>query len=194
VAASAAPRGVEMTDLSQVGDPNNLAFEQTMKALDRQADVLDQLRSRAGIVLSGTGIIASLLGSQALRGPYSLGLAIVALGVTTVGILLCVIVLWPVHDEDALPGLTEALPLWNRWPRRKANRKREWQVTIPRGGVRALRGGAAISPEMLDELERARRTNYLTIERRSKVLTLACVVLGAQLVLWASVLLEQPRQ
>jgi hypothetical protein len=66
-------------------------------------------------------------------------------------------------------------------------------VTITRDEARRLRSGAAISVEMLDELDRARRTNYLTIQRRSAVFGWACVVLGVQLTLWAAVLLVEPR-
>jgi hypothetical protein len=175
------------------GDPNGIAFEQTIKGLERQGDVLEQLRARTGIVLSATGIIASLLGAQALHGKYSLTLAIIALSSTTAGILVCVWVLRPAHDEDRLPQLGEKLPRWNRWPQPKANRRREWQVTIPRAQVRALRGKSTISDAMLDELELARNANYITIERRNKAFALACVILGIQLVLWAAVLLTEPR-
>jgi hypothetical protein len=141
-------------------DPNKLAFEQTTKGLDRQAEVLDQLRTRTGIVLSATGIIASLLGSQALQGSYSLLLVIVALAATASGILLCIRVLWPVQDTTGveLPQLNEGLPHWNRWPR-KASRRREWQVTVPRTTVRSLRAGSTVGVEALATLERARHTN-----------------------------------
>jgi hypothetical protein len=175
-------------------NPNQLAFEQTLRGLDRQRDVMDQLRSRTGIVLSGTGIIASLLGSQALQGRYSLALALVALGSTALGILLCVGVLWPVHDEGKLPRDREALPGWNRWPTPKWKRRREWQVTVPRDVVRDLRGESNVSDKILDALDLARRANYLTIERRSKAFGWACLVLGVQLVLWASVLLAESSQ
>jgi len=174
-------------------DPNATAFEQTMRGLERQGDVLDQLRARAGIVLSATGIIASLLGSQALQGRYSVILALIALGSTAAGICLCVSVLWPVHDEDDLPKDGERLPRWNRWPRPEPNRRREWQLTIPRRSVRDLRGNATITDALLDELDLARYANYVTIERRSKAFGWACLILGIQLVLWVTVLLNEPR-
>ena len=166
-----------------------LAFEQTIRGLDRQAAILDQLRSRGGIILSASGIVASLLGSQALKEKYSLPLAIVALGSTAIGMLLCVWVLWPAHDGDELPEVKGALPRWNRWPRMKPNRRREWQITIERDEVGKLRDKSMVSEELLDKLDRARHANYLTIERRSKAFGWACFVLGIQFALWATVLM-----
>ena len=140
------------------------------------------------MILSATGIIASLIASQALKGPHSSVLAVVALAATVVGVLLCVFVLWPAHDHGSLPGHGEPLPVWNRWPSPRERRRREWQVTVPPKATRELRGAGAITNQLLDELQQARQANYTTLERRSTVFGWACVMLGVQLVLWTLVL------
>jgi hypothetical protein len=171
----------------------SFVIEQTLKGLDRQADVLDQLRSRTNIVLSAIGIIASVLASQALQGNYSIAMAVVALCSSAAGICLCIAVLWPVHDSGRLPEPTERLPRWNRWPTRRASRRREWQVTIRRQDLDAMEPEADLAPDVVKRLGLARRANYLTLSRRSNLFAWACVLLGVQLVLWTAVLLTEPR-
>jgi hypothetical protein len=65
-------------------------WEQTLRGLDRQATVLSELRQRASIVLSATGITTSLLGAAALQDGGLDVWVVAALAITTIGILLCV--------------------------------------------------------------------------------------------------------
>jgi hypothetical protein len=44
-----------------------LAFEEVLRSIGRQDQVLDNLRTRAGVLLSATAIVTSFFGSQVLR-------------------------------------------------------------------------------------------------------------------------------
>jgi hypothetical protein len=95
-------------------------WEQTLRGLDRQATILSELRQRASIVLSATGITTSLLGAAALRDGGLDAWVAAALLVTTIGIFLCVWVLKPVSDTGD---------------------RREWRVTVSSEELRGLLQG-----------------------------------------------------
>jgi hypothetical protein len=149
------------------------AFEQTIRVLDRQAAVLSELRQRASIVLSGTGITVSLMGSGALKGSYSHGLALTALLATFLGITSCIAVLWPVSDKGSSAA------------------ERRWKVTASRMDIARLRSGKTSTSDLLDELDRARSCNYSTISARSKLFTAAAVLLLVQIMAWAALILAK---
>ena len=56
-----------------------LAFEGSQRALDKQERLLDELRSRTGVLLAVASLAASFLGREAFGGDPRNGLAIVAL-------------------------------------------------------------------------------------------------------------------
>jgi hypothetical protein len=152
----------------------------TMGVLHRQSAVLSELRTRASIVLSATGIIASLLGSEGLKHPHPAVPLYAALACLGFGILLCIAVLSPVTDH----GTTGA--------------GRIWQVTPTASEVAALadikRGsgedpGEAVPESLLTTFVTARFVNFDTIARRTNYFNVACVLLLCQLAAWAVVFL-----
>lgn len=73
-----------------------LVYEESQRALDQQQDALDNLHTRAGVLVAAAAIVSSFLGGQALRSggdftTWSL-LAVAALAVVGVAAIL---VLWP---------------------------------------------------------------------------------------------------
>lgn len=95
------------------GDPRlKLIFDEAMRGWSLQSSVLDELRSRAGILLSAAAVSSSFLGAAGIARHKSLTalgiLAVIAFGVV-VG--LCTYVVWPTrnwcfsHEAD---GLLEA--------------------------------------------------------------------------------------
>jgi hypothetical protein len=52
--------------MKKTGDVEALAYEESKRALDQQADVLDALRARTGILLTAISITATFLGARAL--------------------------------------------------------------------------------------------------------------------------------
>jgi hypothetical protein len=155
-------------------------FDLTMTVLHRQSAVLAELRSRASIVLSATGIIASLLGAEGLKHPHPALPLYAALGCLGFGILFCIAVLWPVSDHGD-PG-----------------NERGWQVTPTAQQVAGLApylpasaGGAdaAVPGDLLEAFVSARFVNYRTIEARTRYFNTACVLLFFQLAAWSAVYL-----
>lgn len=69
-------------------DLERMVYEQTIRGLDRQAVVLAELRARASILLSAAGIIAALLGADALKGQAPRWAAVPAIVVMAVGLAL----------------------------------------------------------------------------------------------------------
>jgi hypothetical protein len=170
----------DLPDMPTSPGPSWAYLDLTMGVLHRQSAVLSELRSRASIVLSATGIIASLLGADGLKHPHPAVPLYAALAFLGVGILLCIAVLSPVHDH----GVTGA--------------GRRWQVTPTASEVAALaeieRGssddpGQPVPAALLTTFVRARFVNFDTIARRTNYFNLACVLLLCQLAAWAVVFL-----
>lgn len=79
-----------------VEDVYELAYRETVRALEHQRAAVTELRSRAGMLLATASITVSLLGHDAFRGTRALAvLAVVCFAILSV----CVIVIvWP-HTE-----------------------------------------------------------------------------------------------
>jgi hypothetical protein len=149
----------------------------TSSVLQRQSAVLGELRTRASIVLSATGIIASLLGSEGFKHPHPAVPLYGALACLGGGIVLCIAVLWPVSDEGTI------------------GEGRQWQVT-PTAGETALlaplvsvSSEEAVSADLLRAFVTARFVNYDTIARRTDYFNIACLLLLGQLAGWSVVFL-----
>lgn len=81
-----------------MSDFERIAFEASLRALDKQESLLDELRARTGVLLAAATVAASLLGEAALSGDPSPVLAIVA-GVSFLGAVLgSIYVLLPKDD------------------------------------------------------------------------------------------------
>lgn len=142
-------------------------LQPTLRGLDRQAEVLSELRQRASVVLSATGISTSLLGAAALQeGGLDLWV-LAALAATTIGILRCVWVLKPVRDTGE---------------------GREWRVTVDGDELRKLLHGDLQMSDLVDTLITARSSNFATIAARSRVFVASCALLPVQIVCWAAAL------
>ena len=144
----------------------------TMDVLRRHGSVLGELRTRASIVLTATGLVASLLGSEGLKHPHPAVPLYLALACLGAGILACIAVLWPVSDEGTIGG------------------NRQWQVTpTPKQAVAIAELGpdGPVPEQVLQTLATARLVNYETISRRTTYFNAACVLLLGQLTAWVLV-------
>jgi hypothetical protein len=73
-----------------------LSYEQAIRALDMQERGIDQLRNRAGVVLTAASVTASFLGAQTIQHTTHLGLLeILALASLAGSICLSIYVLLP---------------------------------------------------------------------------------------------------
>jgi hypothetical protein len=77
-----------------------LAYEEAVRALSEQQAVLDNFRTRAGILLSATAIATSFLGGQALRDESIDIWGWIAIGCFAAVACASIVVLWPRKDWE----------------------------------------------------------------------------------------------
>lgn len=93
-------------------DFERLAFEASLRALDKQERVLEELRARTGVLLGASSLAAAFLGQSAFGNPAPVLFAILALAAFVVSILTSVYILIPKHDlifAEVGSGLYEGL-------------------------------------------------------------------------------------
>lgn len=89
-----------------------LAYEEALRALDKQEGLVGELRARTGLLLAASSIAASLLGPPAFLHPGSSSLSIFALGAIVMTLGMSVFVLLPKKGlvfAAAGPGIYEGL-------------------------------------------------------------------------------------
>ena len=80
---------------AMAGDFEKLAYEAALRGLDKQEGLLEELRTRTGVLLAASSLAASFLGQQAFQNPSPRGLAITALVAFVVSIATSVFILLP---------------------------------------------------------------------------------------------------
>ena len=75
-----------------------MAYEAALRGLDKQEGLLEELRTRTGVLLAASSLAASFLGQQAFRHPSPKGLAIAALAAFVISISTSVFILMPKKD------------------------------------------------------------------------------------------------
>jgi hypothetical protein len=89
-----------MTDLERHGRSYQLAFEEGGRALDAQERAVNELRSRAGVLIAAAAITTSFFGSRAVSGgelTMAGWLAVAAFALVGASVLA---VLWPWRDWE----------------------------------------------------------------------------------------------
>jgi hypothetical protein len=92
------------------GEFEKLAYEAALRGLDKQEGLLEELRSRTGVLLAASSLAASFLGQRAFQNPSPRGLAIAALVAFVVSIAASVFILLPKKNlifAEAGAGLYE---------------------------------------------------------------------------------------
>jgi hypothetical protein len=82
------------------GDPRiKIAYDESVRGWSLQSSVLDEIRSRTGVLLAATSVSSALLGSADLtrHGTFS-AITVGALIAFSASVGLCVYVLWPTTD------------------------------------------------------------------------------------------------
>lgn len=72
-----------------------LAYEANLRALDKQESLLDEIRSRAGILLGASSLATSFLGQRAFQGSPAVGWSVVAIAAFVISIASSVYILLP---------------------------------------------------------------------------------------------------
>jgi hypothetical protein len=77
------------------GELEKLAYEEALRALDRQERLLEELRTRTGVLLAASSLAASFLGPQAFLQPSPKSLVLVALAAFVLTLGASVFILMP---------------------------------------------------------------------------------------------------
>jgi len=72
-----------------------LAYEASLRALDQQQRIVEDLRARTGVLLAAASLSASFLGARAFDGHASIALSVLALTSLVVTLLLGILILLP---------------------------------------------------------------------------------------------------
>lgn len=94
------------------GEFERLAYEAALRGLDKQEGLLEELRTRTGVLLAASSLGASFLGQQAFQDPHPQTFAIIALVAFVVSIGASVYILLPKESlffSGAGAGLYENL-------------------------------------------------------------------------------------
>lgn len=94
------------------GEFEKLAHDAALRGLDKQEGLLEELRSRTGVLLAASSLAASFLGQQAFRDPSPRALAIIALAAFVISIGASVFILLPKKNlifSERGAGLYEGL-------------------------------------------------------------------------------------
>ena len=98
---------------AEVEDPRiALAYEESVRALAQQQDALDNLRARAGLVLSAAAITSSLFATQVQRKGSPGCLTWDALAAFIVVAIASLAVLWPWHGWRFSNNVQKLLSVW----------------------------------------------------------------------------------
>jgi hypothetical protein len=187
-ASTASPGEASTAGGGNASTSQSLRYEATTRVLDRQVEILSQLRNRANILLAANAIVATLFGASALGKGHPLPLEILALIAFGLGIGACVAILWPIHDAGKLvdPNQWRQYP---RWP--SSERPRKWRVVFdPDDVVTFVQStDTAQVAEISQQFILARSTNWATLAGRTKFLIAASVLLAMQIGLWSALVL-----
>lgn len=145
--------------------PEELAYAESVRAIEQQARMLDEIRGRTGVLLAGAAIATSFLGGQALDDSgfdVLAGLALIAFAGV---VALATAIVWP--REKAWIFALSARTLLEDW------------VDEPRSGdLTAMRRFLA------EKVEDHYDANQAKIDELYGLFRWAAIALGVEIVLW----------
>jgi hypothetical protein len=172
------------------------SYELALRMLDRDAEILDQMRTRSSFLLAALALGGTLLSailSSASR-PTPPWWVLIWLGLA---LLPCLAVLLPTRDHGHLtqgwsPGVRESADLeardfrqrWAQCLHARKDNERLWKIGINERDVnrakkRVKDGGKGLDQELTDTMWLAHKRNDLTLTRRADLLRAASVLVLA---------------
>jgi hypothetical protein len=169
----------------------SLEYEHAKATLARDATVLDQLRTRASVVLSAMAIVASFVGTRTFDHAWLVGLSF---GVIACGMISCMGVLWPARDRGPMPAPRESRSFREDWlPFDRG--KRRFKSTLTVQNLREAHGATDTPPSAelvaINLLVAAHLINTRTLNRRTDLFQLACGLLVLEVVVLILLVLTQ---
>lgn len=140
-----------------------LAYEESVRAWALQSAVLDELRSRAGLLIAAASVSSAFLGAHDLGVRHSLHpLDVAAIALFGLVTLLCVYVLWPAKGWVFAHNAENVIKTY-----------------VKNGG-----SVNAMYRQMTIDNTAYRQGNHQRINLRFFAFRLACLSLGGDIVLW----------
>jgi hypothetical protein len=151
--------------------PEELAYGESVRAIELQARSLDEIRTRTGVLLAAASVVASFLGAEALKlAPFGLltGLALISFA----GVLgACIVILWPRRKWRFALGANVLLA--------------DWTGASPCGDTEAMLAFLA------RQLEKNWLSNRDRIDGMLVLFQVAIGALGAEVLFWTIQLAER---
>jgi hypothetical protein len=145
------------------GELERLAYDLSLRTLGQQEAVLDELRSRTGILLTAIALVTSFLGARALQGGASPWFGLTGLGAAVISILVSIYVLAP---KSRLTFLIDAPAVFEYFARAESDLA-EAHRTLAYWNQETWRGNQAV------------------IDRLVSLFTKACGFLVLSVILWS---------
>lgn len=144
--------------------PEELAYSEAVRSIEQQARLLDELRSRAGVLLTGASIAGSLFGVGAVgKTNFDLLAALAVLSFCCV-LALTLAILWPRGEWRWALGATVLLEDW---------------VDEPRCG-----DAPAMTRFIAQTIEANWRTNQDRLDHMMVLFQIAGAALGLEVIFW----------
>jgi hypothetical protein len=150
--------------------PEELAYSESVRAIEMQSRSLDELRSRTGVLLAAASVAASFLGAEALKASSFNALTALAL-ISFAGVLAaCIATLWPRTDWKFAIGARVLIE--------------DWTGDTPCGD------SAAMLAFLAQKLEENWQENKGRIDAMLALFQVAACALGAEVLIWTLQLAE----
>ncbi len=164
---------------SLTGKALERGYDHAVHRLDRDAEILDQMRTRASFLIAALAVGGTVLAAiLSMSANVHLQPALpVLLGLLGSAILLCIGILWPTRDHGDLPQkLPDDAPRsfcarWGEWWNggHLKKRPRLWQVGLGSSDLENAQRQAYKSPEWVDQF--LLRRMYLAHDSNNNTLT-----------------------
>jgi hypothetical protein len=144
--------------------PEELAYGESVRAIELQARSLDEVRTRTGVLLAAASVVSSFLGSEALKlAPFGViaGLALISFGVV---LTVCIVILLPRGEWKFALGAKVLLE--------------DWTGASPSGNTEAMLAFLA------ERLEKNWLANKDRIKGMLVLFQIAAVALGIEIMFW----------
>lgn len=168
-----------------------IAYDLSLRGLERQPAILADLRTRAAVLLAAAGVVATLFAPKAFEPEISQGarIAYILGGAATV---LCLLMCWPIFHsipDDGNDDVETYVQLRERgtWPSEKEFKdcQRKWRSTINLSTLTSLHqvnAGQAPRVELASFIAIRRWLNWERINLRSTCFNFAAIFFAGEVI------------
>jgi hypothetical protein len=141
-----------------------IAYQESVRALEMQSRTLDELRSRTGLLLAAASVVTSFLGAEVLRRDGVTTVAVLAILVFIGVVVLALLIVLPWRDWHFAQGAKTLLE--------------DWTGDQSHGDIKAMQRFLA------ENIEEDWDHNKQKLDSMFALFTIAAGLLGVEVVLW----------